>query len=554
MRFKTFFLFIVVFFLFLSLASISVAADPDQNTDFMCAAYLTGIGCHNCAVVDPLLFSVLTAEKSNFIIFDYEIYKKDKYNKKVKEDYFASYLREGERRGVPFFILNHGAKAMGKMNVVSILEATREFNSNPCPTPDGQQINFEDLDLAKLPGKISIWTKNRVLVSDGTGTGNNQVLHKLLTEKNVKKALKGVSYIKIAPAPVSISGGEITFENAVQIEGWTLFWSDSSNQISRGVFDFLKDSFPFIVLSFIFILLLVSLCKLVRTERGLEVKLRDISKKKKDYIVVAVSLIFLLLFFLAAHSISPKFLENIGYQLPLPLFTFVIALIDGFNPCNMFVLTCLMTLLISSSDSKARLYVVGFSFVFMVFLIYFLFMAAWLNVFKYVGFITPLRIGIAVLALGAGLINCKELLFFKKGISLTIPDQQRGPLMKKIYAMKSIIQKGTFPVLISSSIALATLASLIELPCTAGFPIIYTSILSARMLETSVGYYLYVLLYNLVYVLPLGVIITIFIFTFRGQPISQRQMEILKFTGGLIMVLLGIILLVNPGLIGLNVN
>ncbi len=190
----------------------------------------------------------------------------------------------------------------------------------------------------------------------------------------------------------------------------------------------------------------------------------------------------------------------------------------------------------------------------MIFVVYFLFMAAWLNIFKYVSFINPLRIGIAILAIGAGLINCKELLFFKKGISLTIPDEQRGPLMKKVYAMKSIIQKGSFPVLISSSLALATLASLVELPCTAGFPIIYTGILSGKVLTSSLQYYIYLVFYNAVYVLPLGIIITIFILTFRGQPISQRQMEILKFVGGIIMLLLGIILLVNPGLVGLAIR
>ncbi|MDP8264017.1 MAG: hypothetical protein P9M12_00870 [Candidatus Aceula lacicola] len=553
MRLKFFVLFLVFFSLCALFAPIS-SANSIQETEYTCVAYLTGIGCHNCATVDPILFSILTAENSNLIIFDYEIFKNNKNNVEVKEHYFASYLEEGERPGVPFFILSRDNYAIGRMKVLELLEKIGDAGKNACPAPDGKKIDFESLDLTKLSGKISIWTKNRVLVTNNAASGDNQVLHKLLTEKNVKRALKGVSYKKITPAPISIAGGEIIFENAIQIGSWTLLWNDYSHLVVKSVVNFITNSVPVLILLAIFILLLISLCTLVRTERGLEVKLRDIAKKKKDYIAVGISLIFLAGFFFVAHAISPKLLENMGYRLPLPIFTFAIALIDGFNPCNMFVLTCLMTLLISSSDSKARLYVVGFSFVFMVFLIYFLFMAAWLNVFKYTGFVSPLRIGIAILALGAGLINCKELLFFKKGISLTIPDQQRGPLMKKIYAMKSIIQKGTFPVLISSSLALAALASLVELPCTAGFPIIYTSVLSARILETSFGYYLYVLLYNLVYVLPLGVIITIFIFTFRGQPITQRQMEILKFVGGLIMILLGIILLVNPGLVGLNVS
>ncbi|HBG61694.1 MAG TPA: hypothetical protein DDX37_07690, partial [Candidatus Omnitrophica bacterium] len=166
----------------------------------------------------------------------------------------------------------------------------------------------------------------------------------------------------------------------------------------------------------------------------------------------------------------------------------------------------------------------------------------------------PLRIGIALMALIAGFINCKELFLFKKGISLTIQEQHKGPLMKRIDKMKEIIQNGSFPLLISSSIALATFSSLVELPCTAGFPIIYTGVLSGRGMESSVSYYFYLALYNLVYVIPLLIIITIFICTFRVRKITQRQMEVIKFIGGIIMILLGIVLLVNPGLIGLGIG
>ncbi|MBL7198411.1 MAG: hypothetical protein ISS47_09990, partial [Candidatus Omnitrophica bacterium] len=119
---------------------------------------------------------------------------------------------------------------------------------------------------------------------------------------------------------------------------------------------------------------------------------------------------------------------------------------------------------------------------------------------------------------------------------------------------KGVIKNGSFPILISSSIGLAAFASLIELPCTAGFPIIYTGILSGRILRNTLGYYGYLFLYNLVYVIPLVAIITIFIYTFRARYITQRQIQVMKFVGGIIMILLGIILLVNPGLIGLGLG
>jgi len=179
-------------------------------------------------------------------------------------------------------------------------------------------------------------------------------------------------------------------------------------------------------------------------------------------------------------------------------------------------------------------------------------MAAWLNIFKYIGFVTPLRIAIALIALIAGVINCKELIAFRKGVTLMIQDQHRGPLLEKIDKMKNLIKNGSIPTLILASIGLATFASLVELPCTAGFPIIYTGILTGKILTNNVFYYLYLIFYNFVYVIPLLAIITVFGYTFKGKRITKRQMQIIKFIGGFIMILLGLVLLINPGLIGLG--
>ncbi|MBW2965976.1 hypothetical protein KY342_02625, partial [Candidatus Woesearchaeota archaeon] len=209
-------------------------------------------------------------------------------------------------------------------------------------------------------------------------------------------------------------------------------------------------------------------------------------------------------------------------------------------------------LLISASHSRKKIYAIGYTFIFVVFVIYFLFMAAWLNIFKYIGFITPLRIAIASIALIAGAINCKELFAFRKGITLMIQEQHKGPLLKRIEHMKEIILNGSMPALILASISLAAFASLVELPCTAGFPIIYTGILTGKILASSLSYYLYLVFYNFIYVVPLIVIITIFGYTFKGKQITQRQMQIIKFIGGLIMILLGLILLINPSLIGIG--
>jgi len=267
------------------------------------------------------------------------------------------------------------------------------------------------------------------------------------------------------------------------------------------------------------------------------------------FLVGGIVAFIVLALFLGAAKVPPDSLKQLGLSLPLPLFTFVIALVDGFNPCNLFVLTLLLGFLVSASKSRLRIYITGYTFVIVVGVFYFLFMAAWLNVFRYIGFVPWLRITIALIAIVAGLINCKELFFFKKGISLTIPDSEKGHLYRMAREVRHVIEEGAIPALIVSSTMLAIFSSLIELPCTAGFPIIYTGILSGRYLDTSLSYYAYLALYNAVYVLPLVVIIAIFGFVLKAGKISEIHVKMIKFVGGLIMILLGVVLLVNPDLI-----
>jgi cytochrome c biogenesis protein CcdA len=232
----------------------------------------------------------------------------------------------------------------------------------------------------------------------------------------------------------------------------------------------------------------------------------------------------------------------------------VIGLIDGFNPCNMFVLTCMLTLLVATSDSKLRVSLVALSFIGTSFIFYFLFMTAWFNVFNYIGFIDPLRIGVAVVGIIAGVINFKELLFFKQGVSLMIPEGQTKKLMDRVGKMRALIQTGSIPALLAASVVLATLASLVELPCTAGLPIIFTSILSSRGFAhgQSAGYYWYIGYYCLAYSIPLVTIWLFFACTFRAHRLTQRHAEIIKFIAGFIMIILGILLLVNPSLVGIS--
>ncbi len=182
-------------------------------------------------------------------------------------------------------------------------------------------------------------------------------------------------------------------------------------------------------------------------------------------------------------------------EISLPAFTITLGLLDGFNPCAIWVLMFLLSLLIYSKSRKRILFIGGI-FVAASALIYFLFMAAWLNLFMFIGYTEIMRTIIALIALAFGAINVKDFFSFKKGFSLTIPDSAKPKLFKK---MRSITQEEMSVGLIVGTILLAVFVNLIELACTLGLPAIYTRILTLQNLPP-LTYYLYLALYNIVYI------------------------------------------------------
>ncbi len=228
-------------------------------------------------------------------------------------------------------------------------------------------------------------------------------------------------------------------------------------------------------------------------------------------------------------------------KISLPVFTIIIGLLDGFNPCAMWVLCFLLTLLIYAKSRKKMLFI-GSIFVFTSGLVYFFFMAAWLNFFLMIGFVRTLRVIIALVAVVVGLVNIKDFFFFKKGVSFTIPDKWKPKLFEK---MRNLLKKETLLAIIIGTVVLAFTANAFELMCTFGLPAIYTRTLTMHNLST-LNYYFYLMLYNIVYVLPLAVIVLVFTWTMGAHRFTDKHGRILKLVSGLLMLLLGLILLLRP--------
>ena len=165
-----------------------------------------------------------------------------------------------------------------------------------------------------------------------------------------------------------------------------------------------------------------------------------------------------------------------------------------------------------------------------------------LNLFMFVGYVKYLRIAVAVVAIVMGVINCKDFFFFKKGISLTISESAQPKLFQR---MRNVLNASALPGMLVGTIILAVTANLIELLCTAGFPAIYTRVLTLQEIPVT-QYYAYLVLYNLIYVIPLAVIVGIFAWKMGGRKLTEKEGRILKLVGGVLMLALGIILLVKP--------
>jgi len=163
-----------------------------------------------------------------------------------------------------------------------------------------------------------------------------------------------------------------------------------------------------------------------------------------------------------------------GAEYSLPLLTLLIAGMDAFNPCAFFVLLFLLSMMVHSR-SRARTALIGSIFVFFSGLIYFLFMSAWLNLFIYLGQLRIITYIASVIALLMAVINIKDFFWFKKGFSLSISATDKPRLVDRIRLLLGL--DSLFTVIIAS-IVLALAANSYELLCTAGFPMLYTRILT----------------------------------------------------------------------------
>ena len=231
-------------------------------------------------------------------------------------------------------------------------------------------------------------------------------------------------------------------------------------------------------------------------------------------------------------------------DISLPALTVIMGILDGFNPCAMWALLFLISLLLGMKDRK-RMWILGIAFIVSSAFVYFLFMSAWLNFFLFLGFVVWVRIIVGLIAMGAGAYNLREYVINKEAVCKVTGSEKRQQIFARI---KAVTQKKEFILSLIGIIILAFAVNLVELICSAGLPAIYTQILTLSHLPDW-QYYLYLLLYIFFFMIDDLFIFFAAMTTLRAVGIESKYARFSHLIGGLLMLAIGLLMLFKPELL-----
>jgi cytochrome c biogenesis protein CcdA len=224
--------------------------------------------------------------------------------------------------------------------------------------------------------------------------------------------------------------------------------------------------------------------------------------------------------------------------------TALIAFVDGFNPCSLWVLSVLLAMLLRTG-SRRRIAVVGGAFLVTTAAVYGLFIAGVFSAMSYVGYLAGIRWAVALLALTFAAVNIKDYFAFKKGFSFTIPDRFKPRIYRGGRGLMD--ENRSLLAVTGAAVVMALGIALVELPCTAGFPVVWSGLLTdagvsgsefAGLLSVYLG----------IYLLDEVVLFAAVVVTLRIARFQERHGQVLKLVGGMVMLALGIVMLTNPAL------
>lgn len=232
----------------------------------------------------------------------------------------------------------------------------------------------------------------------------------------------------------------------------------------------------------------------------------------------------------------------------IPLIAVVIGLVDGFNPCAMWVLLFLISTLLGMKDRK-RMWIIGLTFLLTSALVYMVIMLGWLEIVVNITTSILIRNIVAVIAVIGGLINLRTFIKSKKTSGCTIiDDNKRTKVFEKI---KSFTKEKSLFLALLGVITLAIGVNVVELACSAGLPLVFTQVLAVNNI-TGVNALMYVIVYIFFFLIDDLLIFIIAMTTLKLTGISNKYAKYSHLVGGILMVLIGLLLLIKPELIMFN--
>ncbi len=226
------------------------------------------------------------------------------------------------------------------------------------------------------------------------------------------------------------------------------------------------------------------------------------------------------------------------------LSTILIAVVDGFNPCSLWVLSMLLALTMHTGSRK-KILVIGLVFITITAVIYAMFIGGLFSVLKMTSFLGWIRVVVALIALFFAVVNIKDYFWYKEGVSLSISDEKKPGIYRRMQAVMDASQ--SWLGLIAATIVLAAGVSLVEFSCTAGFPVLWVNLLTTQEVSFA-SFFLLLLLYMFIYQIDELVIFFSAVVTLRTSRMEEKHGRILKLVGGMLMLTLSLVMLFNPAL------
>ncbi len=228
----------------------------------------------------------------------------------------------------------------------------------------------------------------------------------------------------------------------------------------------------------------------------------------------------------------------------LTVSTAIIAFVDGFNPCSLWVLSILLALAIYTG-SRFKTLIVGLTFLIVTASLYGLFMVGLFSVFSYVSYLKWVQILVAAIALLFGLVNIKDYFWYKEGVSFTISDKHKPTIYSR---MRNVITSGkSIWAMIGATVFMAGGISLVEMPCTAGFPVLWSNLIAAHNVSR-LEFARLLGLYLLIYLIDELIVFFTVVITLKASRLEEKHGRVLKLIGGTVMVTLAFVMAIDPEL------